>query len=448
MSKEAAADDATRDEAAIAFEVIDLLNGFCQLVKRSPNLDGSLPMRAAQHCSPVMEGSSAGAQVAARHPFYIRKSKSGYHIQLTGQGGEALERCASAVELAVERGLIRRGSYWHKKLAEGAISLRGNRLSIWTGLVIQPKPDIWLLVTAAFNRRSRVEILPHVIASQGPVPLVLEADLAATRFEGNVWMQEEIGCVMPVRPKVKMRITKFEKELEIARAFIDYYDPSYQEEKRHHATARYRRMHTKSPREAAPSGDSRVTSFGPAVHKIRQFERFASDQGVTKTPVVPGDLDYADICNGPAAKFIFDGNSTEYIDTGLDKYVRPFEKFFEKHFPDRKGSLPGVDDYLASGSRGEAILGLVPWAFTATPTGWSTLVDAYNHPSLDADGMRGIIATDWFHTLGNVLQLHRPGKFTIRKGVPIMRLLPVPREMLKMSWSEKPIPAVASTGGV
>lgn len=417
------------------FEATDLLEGFCSLVKRSPSLDGSMPMRAAQHCTPVMEGSSVGAQIQLPSPLTIAKRKSGYHVELSAYLAQLLARTDAAVRLGVENGIIEPGGYWHEMLSEGALTLRGDRLFIWTGLVVRHIPDVWLLVSGAFNRRSRVEIVPHVIASKGPVPLVLEADLAATRFDGKVWMQEEIGCVLPVRPKVKMRLTKLERELDAARSFLDYYDKSYLEEKMHHPTGRYRRMHARASKEVSPSCDARVAYFGPHVHKVKQFTRFANEEGVSRKPALPGDLDYVDICNGPPAKFSFDGNGTENIESGLAKYVASYERFFKKHFPDRP--CPGVDDYLAAGSRGESILGLVPWAFTITPTGWSSVVDAYHHASIDADGMRGVIATDWFHTLGNVLKLHRAGTFTLKRGVPMMRILPIPRDLLKATWETK-----------
>ena len=58
----------------IAFEAICALPGFCRLTKRSATLDGSLPLRAAQHCSPVLEGNAAGFQVVLDNPMTLRRT--------------------------------------------------------------------------------------------------------------------------------------------------------------------------------------------------------------------------------------------------------------------------------------------------------------------------------------------------------------------------------------
>ena len=39
----------------VAFEVVTLLPGFSTLEKRSGELDGNLPVRAARYCVPVFE---------------------------------------------------------------------------------------------------------------------------------------------------------------------------------------------------------------------------------------------------------------------------------------------------------------------------------------------------------------------------------------------------------
>ena len=48
---------------------------------------------------------------------------------------------------------------------------------------------------------------------------------------------------------------------------------------------------------------------------------------------------------------------------------------------------------------------LQPWAFMPTAEGWSTLVDGF-HQYPGYDGMRAVIATDWFSSLAMVYRLY------------------------------------------
>ena len=57
-----------------AFEVVTLLAGFTSLTKRSGELDGNLPVRAARYCGPVFEGSAAGFQITLAQPMTVARA--------------------------------------------------------------------------------------------------------------------------------------------------------------------------------------------------------------------------------------------------------------------------------------------------------------------------------------------------------------------------------------
>src|SRR3954462_8347996 len=61
----------------VAFEAVTLLPGFATLSKRSGELDGNLPVRAARYCGPVFEGSAAGFQIMLSQPMTVKRSKRG-----------------------------------------------------------------------------------------------------------------------------------------------------------------------------------------------------------------------------------------------------------------------------------------------------------------------------------------------------------------------------------
>src|SRR3569623_1300638 len=58
-----------------AFERVTVLQGFTHLAKRSGELDGNLPVRAARYCGPVFEGSAAGFQIQVAQPMTVRRGR-------------------------------------------------------------------------------------------------------------------------------------------------------------------------------------------------------------------------------------------------------------------------------------------------------------------------------------------------------------------------------------
>jgi hypothetical protein len=72
--------------SAPAFDAVEALSAFCRLVRRSRSLDGSLPMRALQHCPPVVHGSAAGFQVVLDQPITLHRGCTGVVVTLTRPG--------------------------------------------------------------------------------------------------------------------------------------------------------------------------------------------------------------------------------------------------------------------------------------------------------------------------------------------------------------------------
>jgi len=59
------------------FEIVTLLPGFTTLQRRSGELDGNLPVRAARYCGPVFEGNGGWFQDHARQPDDDRRARGG-----------------------------------------------------------------------------------------------------------------------------------------------------------------------------------------------------------------------------------------------------------------------------------------------------------------------------------------------------------------------------------
>jgi hypothetical protein len=159
-----------------ALEVVSLLSGFTALSKRSGELDGNLPVRAARYCGPVFEGSAAGFQVMMPQPITIERDRRG-NIQCT-MTDPALKQVTEEVDDALARGikagLIEENGFWSKVFRGNALPTYKRRLLLWTGHMVRPHEGIWLLVGGAFNRRSRISVVDHLVTDPKRfVPLVI-----------------------------------------------------------------------------------------------------------------------------------------------------------------------------------------------------------------------------------------------------------------------------------
>ena len=81
-----------------------------------------------------------------------------------------------------------------------------------------------------------------------------------------------------------------------------------------------------------------------------------------------------------------------------------------------------------------------------TADGWSTLVDGAHHPP-ELDGMRAVIATDWFFALAMVVRLHGPASVTLAARAPLLRALPVSRAVLDLGFKDATLGESGGTEG-
>lgn len=413
--------------------------GMFDLVQRSGTLDGSLPLRAVQFCPPVAEGSAVGAQVMAKDRFELRRTKRGLDVRLSATGRRLMAETHGLLTLALDRGLLARGSAWHRRFADGPIVLMNERLQIWTGLLVRPHEGSWLVVTGAYNRRSRVEVVPHVIASECPVPVVLDIDLEPlARGTGVAELDAEVGCLLPVRPGMRMELRSLERELDAARSVVEFFDRSYFVEKRKKPTAKYRSLVAKarvSGRSQAPM--SRLVYLGPRIHSVRRFARFAGSRGFSREPETPGRLEYGIVRSAGAIDATWDGQCfTTRPSDGLQRQLERFERFLRQHLPDTDSRSAGSFGLVPRARRDEPYVLFTPVVFGVTPPGWSSVLDGVHHPPVD--GMRGVIATDVFHSLPMVFRSYEPCEVHWPARAPILRMLPVARDMITATWDVRP----------
>ncbi len=397
----------------IAFDVIDVLGGFATLGKRSQTLDGSVPVRVAQGCVPLLEGNAWGWQVTLARPVELRKKLTGWTA--SGAGLDDLDRMTRAsVPMLLREGTLREGP-WSKRLERGAIAI-GRTISVFTGLYVRPRAGTRLRTSTLANRRSWLYTVDESIVAdpQGFTPLVLEItpgrDVAAFTLAGEI-------ATLGVLPGETSRCTASldENGSEVARAHVGFYDAEYFETKKRGVVARkYRDDIVRSPRESTGTSYDMTLYQGGPIHVELLRDR-------------------ARVLNAVSFTATFDGykvhiephrDELETLATAIRATWQGWQHTTNAAF--HEGALLYLTKYFTPHAPGEPHFFVKPPTLVATTPGTSTLIDGI--PGTGYDVMRGIVRTDSFHAVPAVFQLWQPGTtITIARGAPLCDLFLYPR---------------------
>jgi hypothetical protein len=404
------------------FEVLDVFEGFARLERRSPTLDGAVPVRVAQACVPLLEGNAHGFQVCLSRPLRVRR-----HLgRLQADADAALLRLhAAGVPRLVAHRIIARDGAWHRALRRGPCWFEGAplpgrrpRLRLFTGLLLKPDPGIWLRLTAAANRRNTlIDVRESVIPDEEAwVPLVLDLTLPSAGLE-RVRLEGEVACLAPLQPGVRITACTLAEARDVGQAHVDFYDQAYFDRKRHEVTGKYRRLALPKP-AADPSAvaECRVVSAGPARFEIVNVETFTTAAG-PRPRARPGEtrrLESVVFRNHPAFSALYDGHwlTLDYDQRELAAAARAVEKTWEAVYgaafiDAHRGALLYLTKLFTPHPPGEPHFFVKPWAFTQTPPGWSSLLDGIHGDGYDV--LRGVVATDVFHATPAVFRIQREG---------------------------------------
>jgi hypothetical protein len=417
--------------AATAFEVLDAL-GLAQLVKRSGDLDGSVPLRVAQGCGPLFEGNAFGFQISLRQSITLRCSDSRMAVEIAAPYREALAVSHRAVlPRLVAQGFLRPDSLLSTAFADGFVRVEeegaGNaRVRLWTGLLVRPDAGVWLRVSATANRRNRfIDVEEQFIADDGAfVPLVLDIKLRPDAPD-PVRLEGEIGTVAPMAPGTHIDDVPLAEAHEIGAAHAAFYDAAYFEAKAGGPTRKYRKM--KPPPDALGSGAPtrcRVITVGPAAHSIT-----GSIPRIVFANLVPfeASFDGYTIALEPDQRVLRAG-AREVERTfaealgptflGMNRHAMwYFTKYFTRHPP------------------GEPHFFVKPWAFVQTPPGWSCLLEGVHGDGFDV--LRGVVATDIFYATPAVFHVYRMGEpIRVGFGQPLLQVMPIPRWLLQAGFRQ------------
>ena len=417
--------------ATTAFEVLDAL-GLAQLVKRSGDLGGSVPLRVAQGCAPLFEGNAFGFQITLRQPITLRRSAGGVAVEIAAPYSEALAAGHRGVlpRLAAQ-GVLPPDGLLATAFADDFVKVEGEgsgivRVRLWTGLLVRPDPGVWLRVSATANRRNRfIEVEEQFIADDGVlVPLVLDIRLRPDAPD-QVRLEGEIGTVAPVAPGARIDNVRLAEAPEIGAAHAAFYDAAYFEAKAGGVTRKYRKMKPlPNTLESDVPARCRVIKVGPAAHTIT------------------GPIPRVVFANLVPFEARFDGYmiaveaDQRVLRAGAREVERTFAEAMGPTFLGKnRDAMWYFTKYFTYHPPGEPHFFVKPWAFVQTPPGWSCLLEGVHGDGFDI--LRGVVATDMFYATPAVFQVYRMGEpIRVGFGQPLLHVMPIPRRLLQARFRQ------------
>ena len=173
----------------VAFDVVDVLDGFATLCRRAPTLGGSVPVRVAQACVPLLEGNAWGYQIAIHRRIELRRRFGAWSVVGIDRGDEVARLMRATVPVLVAEGTLR--GDWQRRLERGVVDTRGS-ISLFTGLFVRPRDGLRLRQSSTANRRSWAFSVGEAILDDrdGLCPVVLDilpaANVDAFAIEGEI----------------------------------------------------------------------------------------------------------------------------------------------------------------------------------------------------------------------------------------------------------------------
>lgn len=439
---------------SVEIEVIDALGRLATLTPRSPTLDGALPLRAVQGCTPLLEGTSFGLQVQLVHAVKVERTIMGAtlrwmrpHETAAGWGldpedlrSETPSRswekhCASVLVALRARGIL--SPRWCERLSSGPIffsrnGFRMSTLSLWTGLLVRPPAGLALALHRGANRRplgvtARTTVITD---SSGWTPLALELELDPALRE--VTLVGELATLSVYDPAVELSRVSLENRNE-SRDFLNFYDQRYFNDKRGGAiTKKYRRTVTATATTDSDTQGaltlldgiaSELTDAPPVC--VEGPDANARSITVAGRVTVRNAVAFSALYDGQTVSLTWDHAALAHRRARIEaqwKWATEAEP--ERH----RGALWYLTKYFTPHPAGEPFAFVKPASLVVTPPGWSTLIDG--HAGHGYDLLRGLVQTDWFHATPAVFTFTHPGtRVHLDAGQPLTTLWPLPRSL-------------------
>jgi hypothetical protein len=421
------------------FEVLAAFEPLARLTKRDGTLDGAVPLRVAQACVPLLEGNTFGHQIVFGRRLVVRSRLGRRGLASTRELDEVDRAHRAAVPFLAAQGLLRRGGPWLAQLEKRWWWIERGVLRVWTGLLVRPRAGAWLRVSGAGSRAILgLSVRTQWIAETDElVPLVLDIESASdgTRLEG------EVATLALVTPEVDAAVDSVSEHPELAEAHVAFYDATYFATKKGEITRKYRRTVStaRAASEAAEPGLAtvRVAHLAGPRPEVVRIDRALGPGSISPVSVGRGSRAPHVVRFFNAVPFTahFDGNTLaiEPDRKRLERGSRAVEAELATvlgagYAAQHRGAALYLTRYFTPHPSGEPHFFVKPWAFTATPRGWSSVIDGVRGDGWDV--MRGAVWTDRFHATPAVFALQPGRRVRLAEGAPLFDVVALPRSLL------------------
>lgn len=403
-----------------AIDAIDVLDGFCGLERRSPTLDGSVPLRAASACSPLLEGNAYGFQIVLRKRIELRHGALGLRVVNTEQREDTERALRAVLPALVARGIVESDNA--DGLAEGYLrpaAPLSRRLVVFTGLLVRPRADARLRLSSTANRRPMgVRVRERFFEDSTQFrPLVLELELD---LDSAVTLEGEVATLAALPRVSSFAMCDIASAPEVVEAHLNFYDRAYFAQKKlGRSTRKYRRLVERAapaqPTSTLPASTTLVAQAGPAHVEVRG-DRLCFTNALSFTARF----------DGSAVRLRYDTHALGAFAAAVESAFAPFARADDRS--PKPGALLYLTKYFTPHPQGEPHFFVKPNALVKTAPGWSTLVEGVCGPKYDV--LRGVVRTDAFHATPAVFALYRPlCEVRVDAGAPLLHLFPFPRAL-------------------
>jgi hypothetical protein len=420
-----------------AFELYDALGEFFLLQSRSATLDGSIPLRAAQHCIPYTEGCSAGLQLIP--PLLELKIKKKRKFEIATLNPPDPQFYEETLHFLRHNGIL--SDHWWHILENGPVWDQGDKAYIWTGYMIRPVEDTWILNGGAYNRRAQVKTIDLIYAdSKNFQPLFCALDLSEMK-PGSYQIAAELGCLLGLQPGIEVKVAPLENSTAEVKTVCDFFDDQYYEQKKTKpATGKYRALKSSKNKPLQASSkkgkpEILLVDMLGSPYTLDTFKNFVTSLGIGADRKLSETFKFIILKSSFSAKLDWDGT---YWQTKVkahpltEKLIQIWTKI---------GSAAGerfantIAEFVWLPAGTESFFNVAPWVLLKTPPGWSSVYDGIHFEN--AEGLRGVVRTDQLYQVSGVYRLINGPTLSIKKGSSLMRILPIPRNLLNPGYQIK-----------
>lgn len=411
-----------------ASRVLEALPELARLTAASGTLDGSLPLRAARACVPLVRANASGARVSLSCTLELRRRLGGLRASVPE---EVRARHRALLPLLERAGLLPRALA--ERFAEGPARASGSRVELFTGLFVEVPREELLRVGNAGNRKPVTAEVREALFSgaDGLVPLVLELSLAPGFTEAQ--LTGELASLHRLESCALRDATEPEARALVA-AHAAFFDEAYFEHKKRGSTRKYAQR-ARRPTEGPAQGPAVRATLGPA-HLEQREEKALTAAG----RALPG----AQTLTLRAAFSLsarWDGHTLTVTSEEQDRqrYNAAVEAAYRALSPEEKhaGARWYLSRYATLHQPGEPFFFVKAPALLRTPAGSSTLLAG--HLGDGWETLTGLVDTDWFHALPAVFRVHRVGAVArVAAGAPLCTLYLSSRAALEGRFEATP----------